>query len=181
MYAIKAPFPLNSQRIDADACVVKTVGLWTSEDRALSGLPPDRILTQILAPLVDAGGAMTVVSSREEGAVNPERRKRVVAEMLKWAGEEIAFFKTLPQVAANPVVAKPHPANPPKICTAVSSNAEIAKSLVKRAAWDAKDLGEPLVGGHVGACFTLYVQDNKLSEKRAASIAQQLAGLGYTW
>ena len=90
-------------------------------------------------------------------------------------------FYTTPQPA--PVAAKPvkTPAKPGSLPTPSSNNDEIAKALVRRATYDAAELGNTVVAGNVQCVFEAYVGDNKLSEKRAAGVRAKCAALGYVW
>ena len=90
-------------------------------------------------------------------------------------------FYTTPQPA--PVAAKPAkaPAKPGSLPTPLSNNDEIAKALVRRATYDATELGNTVVATNVQCVFEAYVGDNKLSEKRAAGVRAKCAALGYVW
>ena len=90
-------------------------------------------------------------------------------------------FYTTPQPA--PVAVKPAkaPAKPGSLPTPSSNNDEIAKALVRRATYDAAELGNTVVATNVQCVFEAYVGDNKMSEKRAAGVRAKCAALGYVW
>ena len=90
-------------------------------------------------------------------------------------------FYTTPQPA--PVAVKPvkTPAKPGSLPTPSSNNDEIAKALVRRATYDAAELGNTMVATNVQCVFEAYVGDNKMSEKRAAGVKAKCAALGYVW
>ena len=73
------------------------------------------------------------------------------------------------------------PAKPGSLPTPSSNNDEIAKALVRRATYDAAELGNTMVATNVQCVFEAYVGDNKLSEKRAAGVKAKCAALGYVW
>lgn len=90
-------------------------------------------------------------------------------------------FYTSPQPA--PAVAKPvkAPAKPSTLPTPVSNNDEIAKALVRRATYDAAELGNTVAATNVQCVFEAYVSSHKLSEKRAAGVKAKCEALGYVW
>ena len=90
-------------------------------------------------------------------------------------------FYTSPQPA--PVVVKPAkaPAKPSTLPTPVSNNDEIAKALVRRATYDAAELGNAVAATNVQCVFEAYVSDHKLSERRAAGVKAKCEALGYVW
>ena len=67
------------------------------------------------------------------------------------------------------------PAKPGSLPTPSSNNDEIAKALVRRATYDAAELGNTVVATNVQCVFEAYVSDNKMSEKRAAGVKAKCA------
>lgn len=175
-------------RVDLDTAVTKTVATWSSDTRERSGMPADRVMVQLFATAHESNGREwpCLVGVWEDEAVSNGRRERVIKELHERAAECLAALKTLPGedlVVAPPPVAKPvkAPAKPGALPTPTSNNDEIARALVRRATYDAAELGNTVVATNVQCVFEAYVADNKLSERRAAGVKAKCAALGYVW
>lgn len=182
MHVITLP---NGLRVDLGAATVSLSSRWTSDDRAKEGLAADIVCASIDAPLI-AGNGFATVETICDTAGGAARRARVVAELIEKAVTRRAeLLVTTP--AEDLVVAAPSakpvkaPAKPGALPTPTSNNDEIAKALVRRATYDAAELGDTVAATNVQCVFEAYVGDNKLSEKRAAGVRAKCAALGYVW
>ena len=132
----------------------------------------DLVVAAPSAPVVPAPSAPAFVYAGERGGD--------LEDLLDGYDHGTAFYTT-PQPA--PVAVKPAkaPAKPSTLPTPLSNNDEIAKALVRRATYDATELGNTMVATNVQCVFEAYVSDNKMSEKRAAGVKAKCEALGYVW
>ena len=178
MHVITLP---NGLRVDLGAATVSLSSRWTSDVRAKEGLAADIVCASIDAPVITGNGFATVETICDT-AGGTARRARVVAELVEKAVTRRAeLLVTTP--AEDLVVTPPvkTPAKPGSLPTPSSNNDEIAKALVRRATYDAAELGNVVGATNVQCVFEAYVGDNKLSEKRAAGVRAKCAALGYAW
>lgn len=107
-------------------------------------------------------------------------RGRDLEDLLDGYDHGTAFYTSPPPA---PAVAKPAkaPAKPSTLPTPVSNNDEIARALVRRATYDAAELGNAVAATNVQCVFEAYVADNKLSERRATGVKAKCEALGYVW
>lgn len=136
----------------------------------------DLVVTPPTAPVVPAAPA----SSASPAFVYAGERGTDLEGLLNGYDHGTAFYTT-PQPA--PVAAKPvkAPAKPGALPTPTSNNDEIAKALVRRATYDAAELGNAVAATNVQCVFEAYVADNNLSERRAAGVKAKCEALGYVW
>lgn len=182
MHVITLP---NGLRVDLGAATISLSSRWTSDDRAKEGLAADIVCASIDAPVITGNGFATVETICDT-AGGAARRARVVAELVEKAvARHAELLVTTPAEdlvvttpAAKPVKA---PAKPGALPTPTSNNDEIAKALVRRATYDATELGNTVVATNVQCVFEAYVADNKLSERRAAGVKAKCEALGYVW
>lgn len=186
MHVITLP---NGLRVDLGAATVSLSSRWTSDDRAKEGLAADIVCASIDAPVITGSGFATVETICDT-AGGAARRARVVAELVEKAVARRAELLVTTPCEDLVVAAPPAPvaakavralAKPGALPTPSSNNDEIAKALVKRATYDAAELGDTVVAGNVQCVFEAYVGDNKLSERRAAGVKAKCAALGYVW
>lgn len=183
MHVITLP---NGLRVDLGAATVSLSSRWTSDDRAKEGLAADIVCASIDAPLITGNGFATVETICDT-AGGAARRARVVTELIEKAvtrRAELLVTTPAEDLVVTPPAAKPvkAPAKPGALPTPTSNNDEIAKALVRRATYDAAELGDTVVATtNVQCVFEAYVADNKLSEKRAAGVRAKCAALGYVW
>lgn len=186
--------PGINKRVDLDAAVITLVASWSSPERAVEGLAADIIAAKAIAPRLGRDGEPTgddcVVADAADTAGGAARRSKVCAELQVKAREAVEALKTVypaealvleaPVQRATPAVKKP--AGPPHIPTPTSNNDEIARAVVKKASYDAHELGQSAVEAlNVSSSFDAYVAKHALGEKRAAGIKAKIAALGYTW
>lgn len=187
--------PGINKRVDLDAAVITLVATWSSPERAVEGLAADIIAAKAIAPRLGRDGEPTgddcVVADAADTAGGAARRSKVCAEVQVKAREAVEALKTAypaealvldaPVQRATPAAVK-KPAGPPHIPTPTSNNDEIARAVVKKASYDANELGQPAVEAlNVSSSFDAYVAKYSLGEKRAAGIKAKIAALGYTW
>ena len=186
--------PGTVKRVDLDAAVITLVATWSTPGRAAEGLAADIISAKAVAPRLGRDGEPTgddcVVADAVDTAGGAARRAKVCAELQVKAREAVEALKTTypgepwcsPQPPRAPSVAVKKPAGPPHIPTPTSNNDEIARAIVKKATYDAKELGQAAVEAlNVSSSFDAYVAKHALGEKRAAGIKTKIAALGFTW
>lgn len=182
MHVITLP---NGLRVDLGAATVSLSSRWTSDDRAKEGLAADIVCASIDAPVITGNGFATVETICDT-AGGAARRARVVAELVEKAvtrHAELLVTTPAEDLVVTPPSAKPAkaPAKPGSLPTPTSNNDEIAKALVRRATYDATELGDTASASNVQCVFEAYVVAYKLSEKRAAGVKAKCAALGYVW
>lgn len=186
--------PGTNKRVDLDAAVITLVATWSSPERAAEGLAADIIAAKAVAPRLGRDGEPTgddcVVADAADTAGGAARRAKVCAELQVKAREAVEALKSaypgealvLDAPVSRPAPAAKKPAGPPHIPTPTSNNDEIARAIVKKATYDANELGQAAVEAlNVSSSFDAYVAKHSLGEKRAAGIKTKIAALGYTW
>ena len=173
MYVVTLPTGI---RVTLSACEYRLTASWSSEERALSGLPADVIAVAAVAPSLNPDGTTSYpveVTAASDTAGAAARRAKVIPGLKAAALLAIeAIMSSTPSEPLVIAVKGTQPAGrsrPASVCSPTSNNDEIAKSMVAVAAQLAQDVQD---------VFTAYAAKWALSEKRRAGIAAKLQPLG---
>ena len=164
-------------RVNLDAVTFTLTASWSSEDRALQGLPADLIACTATSEALAADGTPmypVAVVTAVETAGAAARRAKIIPRLRADALLALDALKsTAPQeplvIAVTGSVQPVRRLRPAFACSPTSNNDEIAKSLVACAATLGKDVQD---------VFTAYAAKWALSGKRRAGIAAKLQPLG---